>query len=220
MCVCDRCGSPADMHVQIVESDRLRRVMQAAYSIVATAHNDIQKMYTLVIETVQVTIPDIANNITGTAKLIVEAIQSLVDCPVAATYALIVAKDHVQTSISRLLFLKGQFEEAFFISTGELPVWLNPTKEVTKILLEFVDYLKFHVDVVSWKCDTTPTRPKECVINRTSYDQEVAMRATISKLSIIGEVLEFVDTTITPPINAVTQLYSDIVTTWDFMKMV
>jgi hypothetical protein len=205
---------------QTVPSPKLKTVLQAAYSIVATAHNDIQRMYTLVLDTVQVTIPDIANNITGTARLVVEAIQSLVDCPVAATYALIVAKDHITTSIARLLFLKTQFEEAFFISTGQLPVWLSPTKEVFRILAEFVNYIKYHLDVTTWGCDTaTPRKPTECFVNRSQYDQEMEMRVVLSKVGVIGDILNFVTETVMPPINKVTQLYADIINTWDFMKM-
>lgn len=206
---------------KVIESDQLRRVLQAAYSIVDTARNDIQRMYTLVFDTVKVTLPELAKNVTNTVKLVVEAIKSLPDCPVAATYALIVSKDNIQSYLARIILLKNQFEEAFYISTGELPPWLNPTKEITRILGEFVKYIEFHFKVMLWGCDQpSPSNPQACAINRTLWDQEMSVNELLKKLPIIGEVLDFVQTTIIPPIQVVTELYSNLLYAWDVVKMV
>ena len=204
-----------------VDSPRLRRLLRAVYSITFQAHNDIQRMYTLVYDTVIVTLPGLAVNITGNARLILQAIEALPDCPVAATFALMTAKDQIEGDIATILALKAQFEDAFFISTGELPAWLSPTKDFTVIITELVLYLGFHSSVMQWDCDAVvAANPPACQINRKVYEEEVSVDSLLGELNTIGDIVNAIQSKILPPISTATELYSDICTSWDKMKRV
>lgn len=202
-----------------IQSPQLKHVLQAVYSITHQAQTDINRMYTLVFDTITVTLPELAKNITSQANLIMDAIEALPDCPVAATFALMTAKDRIEADIATVLYLKVQFEDAFYITSGELPAWLQPTKDYLTILEELVFYLGFHSGVMKWNCDApAPANPPACQLNRSVYDEEVSVDPLIGQLSIIGDIVNTIQTTIMPPIDTVTQLYYDITSAWDFMK--
>jgi hypothetical protein len=202
-----------------IDSARLKRVLQSVYAITFGAYNDVMRMYTLTFETMTVTLPQLAVNISKTAILIIDAIQAIPDCPVAATFALITAKDNIQSYIALVLYLNVQFQEAFYISTGELPPWLRPTAEIPRILSEFGYYMLYHIEVLAWGCDgSSPSNPAACVVNRSLFDAEKAVKSQLAGLGPIQEIFDFVDETILPPIEIATKLYSDIQMAWDTMK--
>jgi len=206
---------------QPVESTKLRRLLLALYGISSSANNDMTTMYTLVFDTVKVTLPELATNMTNNVKLIFEALQALPDCPVAATFALLTAKERFEAAVILMLVLKGQFEDAFYITSGEWPGWLNPSKGIIVILKELAIYLVYHAQVMNWNCaSASPANPLACQINRSTYNEELSVDPLILQLGVFGEVSKFIQETILPPINTVTKLYADITRAWDFLKRV
>ena len=202
-----------------LDSVPLKKIMQGIYSITIGAYNDIMHMYTLVYDTVTVTLPDLGRNISRTVTLIIDAIEAIPDCPVAATWALMNAKDQVQGYIGTVLYLKTQFEDAFFITSGELPPWLQPTKEVTTILSELVYYFKYHVEVLAWGCKSArPANPTACVLNRSVFDTETAVVDQLAGMGPVQQIFEFIDEVIVPPIELASKLYMDVTSAWDAMK--
>ena len=203
----------------IVPSDRLRRIFEGIYSITFGAYDDIMSTYTLVYDTIKVTIPSLAYNITSTAQLIVDAISAIPDCPVAATFALMNAKDDIQDDIALLLLLKSQYEAAFFMDTGELEAWLHPSQEVIMILSELIDYLSFHFSVLDWAClDSPPASPYNCQVNRSVYNQEVAESTHLVLLQKVKPIYDFVQSDIIPAFDTVASLYSEINYAWNKLK--
>lgn len=193
--------------------------MEGVHSLGDRAYNDITHMYTLVYDTVTVTLPTLGNNITATARLIFEAVEAIPDCPIAATFALMNAKDQIQGYIGTALHLKAQFEDAFFISSGELPPWLQPTDAIISIVLELVSYFQYNAEVLNWGCNSTqPSNPAACVVNRSTYDAEVSVTDQLAGMRPIQEIFQYIDANILPPIAKVSQLYLDMTTAWDNMK--
>ena len=202
-----------------IPSDKMRRIFEGIYSITYGAYDDIETMYTLVYDTVKVTLPDLAHNITSTAQLIVDAVAAIPDCPIAATFALMNAKVDLEDDVALLLVLRSQYEAAFFIDTGELPAWLDPSQEVILILSELADYILFHFSVLAWGCtDTPPANPYACQVNRSVYDQEVAEGEQLAALKAVGPIFNFIQSDIIPAFDAVTELYSEVTATWDKLK--
>jgi regulator of replication initiation timing len=134
---------------QPVESEVLRRLLGSLHSISTQAQTDMQRMYTLVHETVFVTLPQLAQNTTRDLKLMVEAVRSLPTCPVAATFALITIKENVEAAVALVLVLKAQFEDAFYITSGDWPPWIVPTPTLITIFKELGLYLGYHSQVRS-----------------------------------------------------------------------
>jgi hypothetical protein len=72
---------------------------------------------------------------------------------------------------------------------------------------------------MQWACnDPVPRHPTACALNRTEFNQEADVHDLLGSLTVIGDVMAFVQNEIIPPIEAVTQLYSDITNAWDFLK--
>lgn len=201
-----------------LDSEPLQKIIEGIYSICDRASNDVTSMYTLVYDTVTITLPTLGSNITHTALLIVQAIEAIPDCPIAATFALLNAKDQIQGYIGTALYLQAQFEDVFFISSGELPPWLQPTNTVLTIVSELMSYLLYNAEVLNWGCNTTqPSNPTACVVNRSTYDAEVSVTDQLSGMRPIQDIFRFIDTAIVQPINRVSQLYLDLTTAWDNM---
>ena len=204
-----------------IASPRLNSLVKGVYGLVTTAENDIRRMYTLVFDTVTITLPELGKNVTDTAELIVDAIQALPTCPVSAAFALLTAKSQIESAIGQVIVLWGQFQTAFFLDTGELPAWLKPTDEVKTIVTELVLYLEYHFEVLGWYCNATNQINKQaCAVNRTIYDQELEASLMLRKIKLFGDIFAFIQDTILPPIALVQNLYDQITTTWDQMKAV
>eukprot|EP00048_Salpingoeca_helianthica_P015064 m.224861 g.224861 ORF g.224861 m.224861 type:complete len:794 (-) comp16565_c0_seq1:1010-3391(-) len=204
---------------QFVVSPKLTRLLKSIYSIAGIANDDIRRMYTLVYETIHVTIPQLATNISDSVNLFVEAIDALPDCPVAATFALITVKEQVEQEIATFLALVNEFADAFYITSGQLPQWLSPSKDWLQILAEMVSYLGYHSNVMGWKCDAeVPDNPTLCTTNYTNFQDEVAVDSFLGPLAEIGDVIDFIQTTFMTPINNAFELYANLQQGWDVLK--
>lgn len=197
----------------------LRKIVQAYYGVYKEAYDDINRMYTLAFDTITKTIPELVQNVTKTVLQIVEAIKALPDCPNAAAYALLDAKDKIQGYIALIFVLKGEFEDAFFIRSKTLPSWLNPTKELLMIIEEFPDYLIEHFEIIAWDCDNpTPFNPDQCLGNRTYYDEAVEMNVHMGRLKPVADILAFVQNRVMPQITDAITLYEDVRAKYEKLK--
>ena len=202
-----------------IVNPQLRKMLEAFNSVFGEAYNDIHRMYALAFDTITVTIPELAKNVTSTVGRIVEAIKALPRCPNAAAYALLDAKDKIQGYIALIFVLKGEFEDAFYIRSRQLPSWLHPTKELKMVIAQLPTFLINHFKIMAWDCDAaTPAKPDMCNTLRAYFDEAKELNSMLSNLKPVADVLAFVQDTVKPQIDTAVRIYTSVRTAYETIK--